>query len=102
MRVQPMLSREGRTRFRHMLAWLVLAVFVLGCSDSAAPTSTDNPTPTTPPTFTAALASIDAGSAPIVFVGFHFRHAARVGLEQGVEVGNYVVGNALRPIRSER
>jgi hypothetical protein len=34
-----------------------------------------------------------------IYVGFHFRHAADVGLSQGRQVGEYVVSNTLRPIR---
>jgi hypothetical protein len=32
-----------------------------------------------------------------VYVGYHFRHAATVGLKQGRDVGRYVAANALRP-----
>jgi membrane-associated phospholipid phosphatase len=34
-----------------------------------------------------------------VYVGYHFRHAAEVGLAQGGVVGAYVALNALRPLR---
>jgi hypothetical protein len=30
---------------------------------------------------------------------YHFRHAVDAGLIQGREVGNFVAGNALRPLR---
>jgi hypothetical protein len=36
-----------------------------------------------------------------VFVGFHFRLATEAGLKQGKQVGDFVVRNALRPIRKE-
>jgi hypothetical protein len=36
-----------------------------------------------------------------VYVGYHFRLATEAGLEQGREVGDYVVRNALRPIHPD-
>ncbi len=32
-----------------------------------------------------------------VYVGYHFRHAATVGLTQGRDIGRYIAANALRP-----
>ncbi len=34
-----------------------------------------------------------------VYVGYHFRHAAEVGLAQGWAIGSYIVANALRRLR---
>ena len=36
-----------------------------------------------------------------IYVGFHFRHAADVGLSQGRDVGEYIARNALRPIKDQ-
>jgi hypothetical protein len=36
-----------------------------------------------------------------IYVGFHFRHAVNVGIQQGREVGDYVASNALRSIKSK-
>lgn len=36
-----------------------------------------------------------------VFIGYHFRHATDVGLQQGRAVGRYVAAHALRPVEGE-
>ena len=33
-----------------------------------------------------------------VYIGYHFRHATVIGLEQGRAVGAYVAAHALRPL----
>lgn len=34
-----------------------------------------------------------------IYIGYHFRKAVDVGEEKGYEIGNYVFGNALKPIK---
>jgi hypothetical protein len=36
-----------------------------------------------------------------IYVGFHFRHAVEVGIAQGRQVGRYVAGHALRPLKGD-
>ena len=52
---------------------------------------------------TRTLSSIDAGvrenSLSRIYIGFHFRKAVDVGEEKGYEIGNYVYGNALKPLK---
>jgi hypothetical protein len=44
-------------------------------------------------------AAAECGDAR-VFIGFHFRSAVRHGLNQGKQVGHYVVNHALRPVKA--
>ncbi|MCK1358525.1 vanadium-dependent haloperoxidase [Bradyrhizobium sp. 199] len=37
-----------------------------------------------------------------VWAGFHYRSSARVGREMGMEIGQYVVANYMRPIETKR
>ena len=34
-----------------------------------------------------------------IYIGYHFRKAVDVGEEKGYEIGNYVFGNALKPVK---
>ncbi len=43
-------------------------------------------------------AAADENADSRVYVGYHFREAAKVGLAQGRDIGKYVFKNALRPI----
>lgn len=50
-------------------------------------------------TFATVGAAAEENALSRIYVGYHFRHAVDVGLRQGREVGDYVVANALTPIR---
>jgi hypothetical protein len=50
-------------------------------------------------TFSSVAAAARENADSRVYVGFHFRHATDVGLEQGRDVGDFVARNALRPTR---
>ena len=49
-------------------------------------------------TFSDPAAAARENAVSRVYVGYHFRRATEAGLEQGREVGTFVVQNALRPI----
>ena len=47
-----------------------------------------------------AAAAIENGLSRI-YVGFHFRHAVNVGIQQGRQVGDFVARGALRPLKTD-
>jgi PAP2 superfamily len=73
----------------------VLAI-VVGRTDGFSATSTTLPGVTRH--FSSVGAAALENAASRVFVGYHFRHAADIGLAQGGVVGAYVALNALRPL----
>lgn len=52
-------------------------------------------------TFSSVGAAAQENALSRIYIGYHFRHATKVGLAQGRAVGKYVVENALRPLNRE-
>jgi hypothetical protein len=50
-------------------------------------------------TFSSVAEAAEENAASRVYIGYHFRHATKVGVRQGRAVGNYVVTNTLLPLR---
>ena len=50
-------------------------------------------------TFASVSDAADENALSRIYVGFHFRHAVNVGIQQGREVGNFVARGALRPLK---
>jgi hypothetical protein len=49
-------------------------------------------------TFSSVAAAADENRLSRIYIGYHFRHATKVGVAQGRVVGNYVAGHSLRPL----
>ena len=62
-------------------------------------TTTSASLPNTVRTFTTVADAARENADSRVFVGYHFRHAADMGLVQGRAVGDFVAGHALQPLR---
>jgi hypothetical protein len=49
-------------------------------------------------TFSSVAAAAEENRLSRIYIGYHFRHATKVGVEQGRVVGNYLAGHSLRPL----
>ena len=52
-------------------------------------------------TFSSVAAAAEENALSRIYIGYHFRHATKVGVAQGRRVGDFVVGHALRPLNEE-
>jgi hypothetical protein len=52
-------------------------------------------------TFSSVSAAAEENKLSRIYIGYHFRHATKVGVSQGRAVGNYIVDHAIRPLRQE-
>jgi hypothetical protein len=52
-------------------------------------------------TFSSVAAAASENALSRIYIGYHFRHATKVGVAQGRAVGNYVVEHVLRPLNDD-
>jgi hypothetical protein len=52
-------------------------------------------------TFSSVASAAEENALSRIYIGYHFRHATKVGVAQGRAVGNYIVDHALRPLNQE-
>ena len=52
-------------------------------------------------TFSSVAAAAEENRLSRIYIGYHFRHATKVGLAQGRAVGNYIVEHALRALNHD-
>jgi hypothetical protein len=63
--------------------------------------TTSGSLPSVTRTFSSVASAADENALSRIYIGYHFRHATKVGVAQGRAVGNYIVDHALRPLNHE-
>jgi hypothetical protein len=63
--------------------------------------TTSGSLPSVTRTFSSVASAAEENALSRIYIGYHFRHATKVGVAQGRAVGNYIVDHALRPLNQE-
>jgi len=78
-------------------AGAIIEKIVPGKEKKFSATSTSLPGPTR--TFKNVDDAVQENGLSRIYIGYHFRTAVNVGIEQGRKMGNFIAENALRPIK---